>query len=70
MRCLRHRRCCSGASAGNRRFSFFKQFPDPSRLSIYSDPTGDTPVETLVKGPGLNSRDRKAGVPQRLLPAA
>lgn len=31
-----------------------KQFPDPGRLSIYSDPTGDTPVETLRKGPSLN----------------
>lgn len=31
-----------------------KQFPYPNRLSIYADPTGDTPVETLIKGPGLN----------------
>ncbi|MBS6348299.1 MAG: helix-turn-helix domain-containing protein [Oscillospiraceae bacterium] len=41
----------------------FKQFPDPSRLSIYSDPTGDTPVETLVKGPGLNAETGKLEYP-------
>ena len=31
-----------------------KQFPYPNRLSIYADPTGDTPVETLTRGPSLN----------------
>ena len=40
-----------------------KQFPYPNRLSIYADPTGDTPVETLIKGPGLNPETGKLEYP-------